>query len=279
MTNKQHTELFNTDLAWDKLYNKLKEENLLVPEKKPVFFLHKAMKIAAIFVALISLSMVVFFYFFSNTGRQVFVENNLQSAIKEVQLPDGSVIHLNKGAKIWYPKEFAENTREITFEGEAFFEITKMNGKPFVVKTQKAEIKVLGTSFNVNTLINNKLEVLVATGKVQVSEIENKQNAVLLTAGQMASVQNSRILKHQNTNKNYLSWKTKQFNFENVEMQQVVEDLNRAYNVHIVLNNENILTRKLRTHFDNKPLETILKVIAEPYNLKIKQTENEIILE
>jgi ferric-dicitrate binding protein FerR (iron transport regulator) len=280
MNNKQHTELFNTDLAWEKLYGKLKEDNLLIPEKKPAFFLHKFLKVAAIFVALVSLSAVGYFYMFSalNT-QQILVENNSLTSIKQIQLPDGSILHLNSGAKVLYPKKFEANTREITFEGEAFFEITKQNGKPFVVKTPKAEIKVLGTSFNVNTKIDNKLEVSVTTGKVQVSQIENRKNAVLLTAGQMASVEDQKILKLQNTNKNYLSWKTKQFDFENVEMQQVVKDLNKAYNVNIIIQNKEICSRKLRTHFDNKPLETILKVIAEPYNLTIKYTESAIILE
>jgi len=68
------------------------------------------------------------------------------------------------------------------------------------------------------------------------------------------------------------------FDFRNIEMQQVIEDLNKAYNVHIIIENNAILKRKLRTKFKDTPLDTILKIIAEPYNLKIEKNDKYIIL-
>lgn len=277
MNNKQHT--YNTDLAWKKLHSRFKEDNLLESKKKN-FNSPNILKIAAIFILTLMVSGVFYYYLPSNENsvKLSLFETKSIDGFKEIKLTDGSIIYLSSNSKLYYPEEFEGNERKIEFEGEGFFDIAKNPTKPFIIKAGNTEIKVLGTSFNVNTKFKeNKLEVFVKTGKVQVSKLANKKNKVFLEAGQLALVENTKISKKTNTNKNYISWKTKHFDFRNVEMQQVIEHLNKAYNVHIIIENNAILKRKLRTKFEDTPLDTILKVIAEPYNLEVEKNDKYII--
>lgn len=271
--NKKQT--YNTDAAWEKLHSRLKEDNLLKPEK-PKVYLNTFVRAAAILIIGILISAIAFYTIPKQMKTHNRVVENNSNEIKMLVLPDNSQVFLNSGAQIQYPQEFSEDSRTVEFKGEAFFDISKNKEKPFVIKTGKSEIQVLGTSFNVNTLSKSaELEVIVKTGKVKVSKTDKN---VVLVPGEVAEVKNNSILKTKNTNKNYLSWKTKEFNFEGVELSQILTDLNKAYKVAIVIEKEEILKRKLNTGFKNQELETILKVIAETYNLSIKKEDGKIIL-
>lgn len=84
-------------------------------------------------------------------------------------LPDGSEVHLSKGSKLSYHKNFNQELREVTITGEVFFSVTSNPNCPFIVNTGDAKIKVTGTSFHVTCMNNNKnddVEVLVESGKV-----------------------------------------------------------------------------------------------------------------
>src|SRR5690606_38970298 len=68
----------------------------------------------------------------------------------QINLSDGTLVLLNAASTLTYPAEFGENTREVILDGEAYFEVTKDPEKPFIVRTAKQRIEVLGTSFNIN---------------------------------------------------------------------------------------------------------------------------------
>ncbi len=85
-------------------------------------------------------------------------------------LPDGSTVWLNAGSKIYYDKDFSGALREVKLEGEAFFDVQKDAGKPFIVHTAGVDIKVLGTAFNVKSYPGDKtVETTLLRGLVEVS--------------------------------------------------------------------------------------------------------------
>ena len=93
---------------------------------------------------------------------------------KQVTLPDGTVVHLNAGTVMRYPTEFTSDIRLVEMEGEAFFNVMRDEGKPFIVRTRQADVKVLGTSFNVKAYQEDELmAVSVRTGKVEVDMPES----------------------------------------------------------------------------------------------------------
>lgn len=103
---------------------------------------------------------------------------------KQLSLPDGSEITLNKFSELGFENGFGKGDRAVRFQGEGFFNIAKDPSKPFTIKTETAEITVLGTSFNVLSYPDdNRFEVYVETGKVKVN-ILHSSTAVTLGPGE-----------------------------------------------------------------------------------------------
>ncbi len=87
-----------------------------------------------------------------------------------MSLSDGSVVWLNAGSSLSYNKDFSDKFREVYLKGEAYFEVTPDSLKPFVVKSESLNVKVLGTTFNVRTYEDeNLVNVVLRTGRVDVS--------------------------------------------------------------------------------------------------------------
>ncbi len=261
---------FNTGAAWNKFKQKNKILNSDISEKKSkkqYFF-----KVAAVLTILISLSLS--YYFMSYAGKHT-ISVKAKNEIKEITLPDGSVLTLNINSEIKYPKKFSENERSAKFEGEGFFIIKRNKQKPFKIKTGNSEITVKGTSFNVNTK-KNKTEVIVASGRV---ELKTKQKKVTLKIGEKGISEKGFLRKTVVKNQNYIAWKTHFFSYENEKLKNIVSDINKVYNVNISFKNPKtgeIVTGK--TTFDNYDIQTIVKLICETHNLKAEIKGKNIIL-
>ena len=264
-TMKNNSQKFDADAAWKTLHNKLKEDNLIIPEnKKRNNSFYKISRIAASIIIFTGLSISGYFIVNSNSDINIQSENSL----KEIRLPDGSEITLNTKSHLSYPKKFARNNRLIKFEGEAFFKIAKNPEKPFIIKTKNSQIKVLGTSFNVNT-DKNKTEVIVKTGKVEFKSASNGKAKLVLIQGEKGVLHTGKLYKTKNDNPNYLAWKTRIFTYENTKLKTIVSDINKAYNVNIRFENPEIgeiITGK--TTFNNYDIETVIKIICETHRLK-----------
>ncbi|MGZ2369904.1 FecR family protein [Ancylomarina sp. YFZ004] len=201
----------------------------------------------------------------------------INEANKSITLDDGSVITLNSNSKLIYPRTFSENERRVELIGEAFFDIAKNPNKAFIINAKDAEVKVLGTSFNINAA-TNKVEVLVKTGKVQFSSINKPSNKLILTPGDFASLQESILEKTITRDDNYLSWKTRQMIFRDTKLQEVAKVLNRTYQVQIHFQEEELNDLPLTTTFDHDPLEDILNYMCIPFNLVYEKKGNQILI-
>ncbi|CAN5445991.1 hypothetical protein BH10BAC4_BH10BAC4_23080 [soil metagenome] len=106
----------------------------------------------------------------TNVNELITIKNQLKE-VKQIQLPDGSAVHLKPESEISYSREWTKENREVYLVGEAFFEITKNPERPFLVHSGNIITRVLGTSFLVRALADSKsVEVKVRTGKVSVYE-------------------------------------------------------------------------------------------------------------
>ena len=98
-----------------------------------------------------------------------------------VQFPDGTVVVLNENSRISYNADFGTTRREITLEGEAYFNVAKNAGAPLIIHVRNVDIRVLGTAFNVKAYPKDKnVETSLITGKVEVSLRKYPQRPVLL---------------------------------------------------------------------------------------------------
>lgn len=255
---------FDTHKAWKKLEKRIQPEapaNL----RSVNFRKWSQLQVAAIILALVAFSFGGYLWINSAAVNEKTVIANWENQGKEVVLDDGSVVYLNAGATFTYPKKFKGNTRTVSLNGEAFFNITRNENCPFIIRANAAEIKVLGTSFNVQSS-KNKTEVLVETGKVQLRPLNNEADKLLLEKGEIGSLQQAKLKKQNNPNPNYLSWKTRKLVFDATPLQDVMPIIEKTYGVDIELPVD-LEALQLTSTFNHEPLEIILESIAKSFNL------------
>jgi transmembrane sensor len=247
------------------------------PVNKPTKKTNPFLRIAASVVILITVGMAIFYILNQNTLEEVVAE----SAVQEIELPEGSVISLNLDSKISYPKKFESETREVKLEGEAFFEVAQDTSRPFIIKTDEVYVEVLGTAFNVRAYENEEaVEITVENGKVAVYRIGDKDNMVILVRGQKAVFRKelAELAAMENEDINYKSWKTRKIIFEDTPMSEVVRIVNDIYHTNLELSGTNLNECPVTTVFDNQSLETILSVLSSTLDLEITRDGQRIIL-
>ncbi|QEC42965.1 FecR family protein [Pseudobacter ginsenosidimutans] len=146
----------------------------------------------------------------------------------KLTLPDGSEVWLNAASSIRYPTIFNDKERKVELEGEAYFEVKKNAKQPFIVNARnKAEIEVLGTSFNVSAYENEKsLNTTLIEGSVKV-------NGAIIKPGQQARVTDMvRIINIEDTDK-IMAWQRGFFNFDNASFEEVMRQLERWYDISV----------------------------------------------
>ena len=201
---------------------------------------------------------ILFRYTLFNKPVYSVVENTYQHP-KEYSLADGSMIALNTGAEIKIPRNFNKNNREIYFSGEAFFEIEKNKKKPFIIHTDMADIKVLGTSFNVKyDTLKQLVTVNVVSGSVQLSD--GIKPGIILYKGEsgMYNSQLGSFSKTKHTDQNFLAWKTGILQFKDKPVKEVLTDIEDYYHIPVILRNDSIKDVKFTDSFDNQPLENVI---------------------
>ncbi len=192
-----------------------------------------------------------------------------------VQLSDGSVVHLNYGSKLKYPQVFAGETREVKLQGEGFFEVAHNPEKPFVVKTEKLNVKALGTVFNVLAYAdNNFVETTLVNGKVVLEQ--NLSNGKTLSLGAMVPgqhvdfyIESGKMESSSGNIEKYLAWKDGKMVFEDATITEVAKRLSRVYNVEIEIS-EDIKDYLYTVTFIDEPLFQILDLMAIATPVKYK---------
>lgn len=193
-----------------------------------------------------------------------------RTGIKKIVLPDGSLIWLNFDTKLRYAQQDA---REVWLEGEAYFEVARQQGKPFVVHAGKLDIQVLGTSFNIDAYTTaSPVTVTVATGKVTVGH--GQAPAVALTANQQAVYlpAANKIEKVEATAADFSAWRQGQLVFRKAMFRDIAQKLERRYNVRIRFAGQHIAGSVLSARFDrNVPLKDILDMLCDIYGFNYRQ--------
>lgn len=197
---------------------------------------------------------------------------------KNLILSDGSTVRLNRNSRLVLPEVFQEGKREVTLKGEAYFEIDSNPEKPFIVNTDHAVIRVLGTSFNVKASSQNTVQVAVKEGRVAFQE-KNTSNPreVMVTQDQLGYLEigENEIKVEKVPVDNYLSWMTRRLEFDNIPFRQVCTQLERIYDIDCLIRDEQLSQIHFTANFERQSLEKVLEVIANSldidYQLEGKQ--------
>lgn len=272
MTYKERD--IDTDKAWMNVSKRIAadQEN---SHKRSLFELPLLIKIAASVIIVIGLGWAVFQI---ATPDQLTIATSSTEKNITVALPDGSTVWLNRNSSLAYPSRFSRHNRKVTLEGEAFFDVARDESKPFIIDAGKAEVKVLGTSFNViSDNGNNEVEVLVATGSVMVTSTTGEKFVKLLP-GYIGRVSDKTNISEINSDINYLSWNTEKLIYNGQTLATVFSDLKRTYGIDINTNDDEIRNLTLTSVFEEQPQDTIIKVICTTFNLKYVKSDGKYLL-
>lgn len=161
-------------------------------------------------------------------------------------LCDGTEVWLKANSKLVYPTAFIEKERTVFLEGEAYFKVTK-DAKPFIVKTDYLQTKVLGTEFNVKSYTAEDSHVTLISGKVQVRSHENAR-FVDLEPGKDAMLLSDGLFEVKEVNSEaYTYWKDGYFYFDELPLADIMKSIGRWYNVNVTFRNKEAMA--YRIHF------------------------------
>jgi len=264
----------NVDKAWEKLFSRLNEDELIVKETAPRPLWTQFFRVAAVLVVLVATTFTIRFIISQDNNEGLTaVVTSMSEKNKVINLPDGSVITLNRNSELTFPDKFDNDIRTVELRGEAFFDIESDPSRPFVVDAGRAQIKVLGTSFNVITdNENSETEVFVESGKVLLCNSEGECD-ITLEPGYIGTIKKSDPASRINNNPNYMSWNTDILRYDGNRLEQVFNDLKRTHNITVEVSSDSILDHRITTVFRNNSAEVIIQSICTSFNLTFEKEE------
>lgn len=282
--------------VFNRLAVSIREHDDSLRERKTLK-LNVIFKLAAVVVLLISVGVVLWrisspligdeTLALAESSEIIEVTNSDEEAPKAITLPDGSTVYLHAKSTLYYPSSFDDKTREVQLKGEAFFYVTKDPNKPFVVFADKLVTKVLGTSFLIRAFGGeDKLTVQVKTGKVSVGKIEslkaNKaEETLLLTPNQQAIFKRneSALVKSLVDNPVLLeSASAVNFQFVDTPLREVFSELEEAYGVEIVYDDEILGSCALNASLNNMSLYDKMHLICIGVNASYHVVDSHIVV-
>lgn len=301
LTKTNHEE----NLVLQKLKYAIKSQEIInLDDSENRFRIGSLAKYAA--VALISLITGALAYsLFSGTDlKNAYHEVAVPMGSKStIHLPDGSEVTLNAGSKIVYGLEYGKKLREVTLVGEGYFKVAKQKEKPFIVHTANADIKALGTEFNVKAYPEeNVVETILVEGSVAVnavnieSRLQENLKEVILTPGQKLQIfkkeadvaqmqeraketqtiplekiqKNTPVVVAETDIKVETSWKDKRWTIQGVDLETLAVLLSRKFNVDIRLKDAELRKYKFTGTIENETVEQVFEIMK--YTVPISYT-------
>lgn len=186
---------------------------------------------------------------------------------REVVLPDGSTITLKENTRLSYRNDLdVAAIRDIRLEGDAFFDVNRRPEQPFIIRTARTEVKVLGTSFNVReTLSETHTTVEVSTGKVAVRSLEKNAEEVFLTAGQAVRVDDQGYQPYtlsKNLGKGTLS-PADELQFRNISLEDALLQIEETYQVDLIWDAAAIRNCVLTGNWQEEDFKAVLTILND----------------
>lgn len=195
-----------------------------------------------------------------------------------IALPDGSNVWLSSNTKLTYPIAFTGKKREVTLDGEGYFEVAK-GKKPFIVRTAKYNIEVLGTVFNVEAYSkSNRFVTSLFEGKIKLYDSSLNDQAILLP-GQTAELKGNSLQVNSIVDENEYRWIEGLIYFDDKTFDEIMLILEKFFDIHIVITNPYVhnlnYNGKLRI---SDGIEHALKVLQKdfPFEYYYSEIENTI---
>ena len=272
-------EKVNIDEDW----NKVRSRMSFLPRSRKIPLRKYGMRIAAIFILAIGLA-----YFLSQVLNKTklyspeYYEIASAEEIQEIELPDGSLVSLNKNGKLFRNSDFGKTNRDIILEGEAFFNVSRNEDLPFKIHTMNSTVEVLGTSFNVKS-DTNLIVVSVITGKVAFYLNDDNESRLELNASNAGELNSqTRKLELQDSfDPNSIVWYTKEFVFKDTPFNEVCEVVAKYYNLNLRFDDELHNDEHIYAEINADSIQHVIRdicLILHDKNIEFIPTEKNLIV-
>jgi len=276
-SNVKEWQQFDSDKAWQKLKEKIDGKSGRIVSIRPLLTWYNI----AASVLLVATIGYFFLNSWNNSLQPVPWTTNAVAEVKQDTLPDGTLVFLNKSTEIAFSRNEKGNKKQVAIEGEAYFEIENKKEESFQIEVGELIIEDIGTSFNVNAYHKSEL-VTVIVEKGEVALYTKSDPGIRVFPGETGIFNKTTksFAKISEADPNALAYKTRFFSFNNTLLESVISSINEVYNVNIMLSGSKLKNCRISVTFRDEKLDSILEIIADTLELKIKKVnENEIILE
>jgi ferric-dicitrate binding protein FerR (iron transport regulator) len=304
-TYVRHIMKHKDDFFTDECHEDAKSPEIITEEKQG-FFRGRRVTLFSILVLLIVGT--ASFYFFSQktvsgsvAGKSISSVATKNGNRTKIVLPDGSQVWLNAGSNLDYNNaDFNKGVREVSLNGEAYFDVTKNAEKPFIIHTKKMDIKVIGTAFNVRSYNDDKVaEASLIRGTIEVTLKDRKDQKIILKPNEKISVVNEEpkqdirpekvnlvksktvlipqiVVKEIKPNPTYniigeIAWTQNKLYFEDETFEDIGHLMERWYGRKVTIANESLKSVHYTGNFENETMEEVLSYLklSRPFNFRI----------
>lgn len=280
---KAESDKIDLNQVWEEMTRQdLSRTSYNVRVAKKVSILSRGLQVAASIIILLGIGWMMNVWLGEKqTSNLVNVFECPKGDQVKMTLADGSVVWLNSDSKLTLPQKFSAKYRQLTLEGEAFFNVHSDSLHPFIVDVAQHQVRVTGTQFNVRYYPEEKLfQTTLNEGKVAVSK--GKQ-LIHLKPGEQLNINTEsgevRIDKGIKTEQ-FSAWREGRFEFDNMSMRELMNNVERWYGHEIIVNDSELMDLRFSGVLKhNKSIEHFMEVLSISHPIKYKILEDTIIVE
>jgi ferric-dicitrate binding protein FerR (iron transport regulator) len=304
-TYVRHIMKYKDDFFADELHEDADLTEIVI-EERPGFFRRRRVTQFSILVFLM-LGTVSFYFLTKRTGSGQIAGKSISSVATKngnrtkIVLPDGSQVWLNAGSNLDYNNaDFNKEIREVSLNGEAYFDVTKNAEKPFIIHTKKMDIKVIGTAFNVRSYNDDKIaEASLITGTIEVMLKDRKDQKIILKPNEKITVVNEEpkqeikpekvnfvksktvpipqiVVKEIKPDPTYniigeIAWTQNKLYFDDETFEDIGHLIERWYGKKVIIANESLKSVHYTGNFENETMEEVLSYLklSKSFNFRI----------
>lgn len=196
-----------------------------------------------------------------------------------IDLGDGTKVFLNADSKLTVPDAFSGHQRVVELSGQAFFDVKPDKSRPFYIKTKNAVIEVVGTSFDVKSYLGDRdVQVVVQEGTVELKKADDEDQALVINQGYLGSLNSDagRLSIEQVDDLDvYTGWRDGRLVFKNTPFEEVLEHIERWYDVEIImeLSNNSLLKNEFTADLKTRSVADVFDVVGMSMNIEYDLNE------
>lgn len=269
----------DTNKAWDKLYTRLQDDRLLIPEgKKRLSLIAKTGWAAAIMLAATFGALSIYLFTAREPVLLSTITNPDINTTLVSTLNDGSVVYLSGGATLSYPENFSGAKRQVILEGGALFEIQSDKDHPFLIETESVMVEVLGTAFSISSSGKEQFNLSVQQGSVQVT-LKSTGKPVFVEAGESVHLNADVLSKTHSENGRHFGQYREKMHFKDERLCDIIGVINKLSVKPIAFSDPSAGNKSVTITFSNNTPSEMIDLLCMAFGMKYTEDADTIIID